>query len=289
MANYITAYFDGAVLQQISPIDIQKYLTYLRTDYKSKLGKPLSPKSIRHQYSTLNLIFEYAERQEMISNNPMRKVDPPKKEKKPIDAMTQEQAKRFFTILSDCPLDFRCILQLMITTGIRRGECIGLKWKDIDEATLTIKIERSVSYTSESGKFVGTPKTSTAIRTIPLIPSTFYLLLRLKEQISTEHPHTILKEAFIFPSKKDLFAPRDPNAITQRVKRFMKNNDLPILSPHDLRHSCATLLLSQGADVKSVQEILGHSDASTTLNFYVKSDLRQMREATEKYAAAFNL
>ena len=92
MVNIITTYFNGAVLQQISPIDIQKYLTYLRTDYKSKLGKPLSPKSIKHQYSTLNLIFEYAERQEIIAKNPMRKVDPPKKEKKPVDAMTQVQA-----------------------------------------------------------------------------------------------------------------------------------------------------------------------------------------------------
>ena len=61
------------------------------------------------------------------------------------------------------------------------------------------------------------------------------------------------------------------------------------MSPHDLRHTCATLLLSSGADIKSVQEILGHTNASTTLNFYVKADLQQMKAATEKLAAAFNL
>ena len=119
--------------------------------------------------------------------------------------------------------------------------------------------------------------------------STLKLLQQLKKQVKGQHPDTILKEAFIFPGESDLFTPRDPNAVTRRVKRFMKRNGLPDLSPHDLRHSCATLLLSQGADIKSVQEILGHADASTTLNFYVKADLRQMQAATEKYAAAFNL
>jgi integrase len=69
----------------------------------------------------------------------------------------------------------------------------------------------------------------------------------------------------------------------------MVTNGFPDLSPHDLRHSCATLLLAESADIKSVQEILGHADASTTLDYYVKSDLQQMKAATQKYAAAFNL
>ncbi|MBS5676060.1 MAG: tyrosine-type recombinase/integrase [Clostridium sp.] len=69
----------------------------------------------------------------------------------------------------------------------------------------------------------------------------------------------------------------------------MKRSGFRDLSPHDLRHSCGTLLIANGADIKSVQEILGHTDASTTLNFYVRTDLEQMKEATNKMAAAFGL
>lgn len=95
--------------------------------------------------------------------------------------------------------------------------------------------------------------------------------------------------AFLFCKDGAPFEPRDPSAVTRRMKRFVTRAGLPDVSPHDLRHTCASLLLSSGADIKSVQEILGHADASTTLNFYVKTDLRQMRLATEKYAKAFDL
>ena len=143
MTKLICKYFDGWFLQDIRPIDIQKYLIYLRTEYTGKSGKPLTAKTLSHQYSTLHLIFGYAEQQELISKNPMRKVNAPKKEKRPVDALTQAQAQRFFQCLHDCPLDFQCMLHLLITTGIRRGECLGLKWKDIDARAATLNIARN--------------------------------------------------------------------------------------------------------------------------------------------------
>ena len=76
--------------------------------------------------------------------------------------------------------------------------------------------------------------------------------------------------------------PRDPTYITKHMKKFMARIELPDMSPHDLRHTCATMLLQSGADIKSVQDILGHADASTTLNFYVKSDIENMRASTQK-------
>lgn len=117
---------------------------------------------------------------------------------------------------------------------------------------------------------VGTPKTAKSVRVIPLMEGVLTLLLALKREVQRKHPNTVLQDAFIFPSEKNLFQPRNPTGVTHRVKRFMARNDLPDFSPHDLRHSCATLLLGQGADIKSVQEILGHANASTTLNFYVQ-------------------
>lgn len=289
IAKYITAYFKGSILQEITPMQIQHYLQHLRKEHEKRTGKPLSAKYLHHHYGTLKNIFRYAERNDIIAKNPMNRVDAPKMIKKPVDALTPEQAKIFFEKLSDCPLDFRCLLHLLITLGLRRGEALGLKWKDIDEKNSLLHIERGVAYTAKTGIVVSTPKTASSIRTVPILPSTLKLLKQLYKQTRDAHPNTILKDAFIFPGQESVFSPRDPNAVTRRVKRFMKRNALPDLSPHDLRHSAATLLLSQGADIKSIQAILGHSDASTTLNFYVRADLEQMQAATDRFAAAFGL
>ena len=288
-SKLIKGFFEGLDLQEIKPLHIEKYLVYLRTDYRSRYGRALAPKTIRHHYSALKLIFEYAEKQELISKNPMSKVDSPKRDRKPVDAFTEEEAREFIKLASACDLDFRCMLMLLITTGVRRGECAGLKWSDIDERKSTLSIKRSVTYTPEFGLIVSTPKTFNGIRTIPIIPGILALLQEYRQDTQAKYRGVKLDDAFIFPSASDPFTPRTPDSITRHMKRFMKRNSLPDMSPHDLRHSCATLLLANGADVKSVQEILGHADASTTLNFYVKADIKHMTNATNKLAAAFNL
>ena len=278
-------YFKNRVIQSITSRDIQLFLNYLRTTYKTKQGKPLAPKTVRHHYRFLVSVFKYAYKQEFITENPMDKIDCPKLPKKKVDALTKEQAEQFFTIVNTCPIDFKCMLYLMTTTGVRRGELIGLQWRDIDFNKLTIDIKRNVTYTPLSGIVVDTPKTECSIRTIHLISSVAAMLKEYKEEM-----YSIAKaKDFVFPNDTDNSLPRDPNSVTSRVKRFMRANNLPDLSPHDLRHSCATLLLSNGADIKSVQDILGHTDASTTLNFYVRSDLQNMKNATEKFGQAFGL
>lgn len=285
----ILPHFESVPLQEITSIQITQYLRWLRNDYRTPHNKPLAEKSIKHHYNILALIFGYAERQDMIEKNPMKKVDTPKVTKKAVDALSEEDAARFFTALDGCTLEFRCLLQLLITTGLRRGECIGLQWQDVDFEKATISVNRAVTYTPDSGIMVAAPKTATSIRTIPLMQSTLSILTRWQREQKRRHPNKDLTSAFLFSRENAPFEARDPSAITRHLKRFTRAAGLPDVSPHDLRHTCASLLLSSGADIKSVQEILGHADASTTLNFYVKTDLRQMRVATEKYAMAFGL
>ncbi len=281
----IADYFSGKILQSITSIDIHKFLIYLRTEYRTKQGKPVSDKTIKHSYCVLVMIFEFAVDQELIQKNPMDKIDCPKLAKKKVCAFSEQEAKTFLALLPGCDSEFRCMMYLLLTTGLRRGELMGLQWQDFDFDGLTLEIVRNVTYSPEKGNVVDTPKTENSMRTIPLMPAVAAELMvyRVAERSTSG------AKAFVFPSERGEDIPRTPNAVTHRVKRFMKANGLPDMSPHDLRHTCATLLLSNGADVKSVQEILGHSNASTTLNFYVRSDIQQMKAATDKMANAFGL
>ncbi len=276
-------------IRDITAIDILTYLQYLREEYHAPDGRTLSEKSVKHHYDILRIIFNYAERMEVIEKNPIKKVDAPKTVKRPVDALTQEQAKIFFRAVAGSKLEYRCMMLLLSTAGIRRGECLGLQWQDFDFENNTISISRNVTYTKASGTVVAEPKTPCSIRTIPLMEGVKRPLMLLFQEQRKLNPDCVMQTAFVFCGKEGAFSPRDPNTVTRKISHFMKSIGLPGISPHDLRHTCATLLLDNGADIKSVQEILGHADASTTLNFYVKADLRQMKIAAQKYADAFNM
>ena len=274
--NYLGKY----QLKNITSNNIEEYLDYLKNTYKTKQNKPLSPKTIRHHYCTLNLIFEYAVKIDFIPQNPLAKVDTPKLRKQKVDALSREEVLIFLQEIEKLPLEQHLMYYLIITTGIRRGECFGLQWGDINFDNHTIRIERNVTYTSFDGITVGFPKTDTGIREIPLTDKVIDMLNKYKEDELSNF--ALSDNAFLFHSSESVFHPHEPTYLTKHLKRFMKQIGLPDMSPHDLRHTCATMLIQSGADIKSVQDILGHADASTTLNFYVKSNIDNMREATQK-------
>ena len=144
-------FFQGMVLQEITPIDIQKYLRYLRKEYKGKHGIGLSAKTVHHHYNMLLLIFGYAKRNKLITENPMDDIKAPKKEKKPVDAFTKEQAQEFLEALDGADQEFRCMMLLLLTTGLRRGELCGLQWRDFDFSEGTVSVNRNVTYTPATG------------------------------------------------------------------------------------------------------------------------------------------
>ena len=210
----------------------------------------------------------------------MTDVKIPKLSKHKVDAFTKGEVLEFIKAIDNLPPMQRLIYSLLLTTGIRRGECFGLQWGDVDFDNHIIRVERNVTYTAHGGLSVGLPKTDTGIREIPITDKVFNLLTNYKSREVNEF--TLTDNSFLFHSTNSPTTPRDPNYITTHMRRLMKRVGLPNMSPHDLRHTCASLLLQSGADIKSVQDSLGHANASTTLNFYVRSDMDAMRNATSR-------
>jgi integrase len=118
----IQPYFDGIQISKVTGIKVNEYLNWLRSDYRTKQEKPLAEKTIKHHYNILSIIFNYAERQEIIEKNPMRRAEPPKVTRKQVDALTANEAAAFLKAVEGCDLDFHSLLYTLITTGLRRGD-----------------------------------------------------------------------------------------------------------------------------------------------------------------------
>lgn len=276
----IVDYLGEFKLKDIDSNVIEQYLDYLKNTYRTKQNAQVSQQTMRHHYCTLNLIFNYALKLNYVSVNPLSKVKTPKLAKHKVDALSKGEVLLFIKETEKLPLMQRLIYTLLLTTGVRRGECFGFQWGDIDFENKIIHIERNVTFSSLNGISVGLPKTNTGTRYVPITDGVISLLKEYKQD--EEQKNVISDKSFLFHAEKSPLVPRDPTYITKHMKKFMKRVGLPDMSPHDLRHTCASLLLQSGADIKSVQDILGHSNASTTLNFYVRSDMESMQKATEK-------
>ena len=169
--------------------------------------------------------------------------------------------------LAGTSLEFRTKVMIMLTTGLRRGEVCGLQWQDIDFINNEISVNRAIVKEEHNSCLETTPKTENSIRTVPMPKGTAQLLFALK---------SINKGLWVFKN-------RYPNTLTQDVKKYTKRIGLPDYSPHDLRHTCATLLLQNGVDIQSIATLLGHSDTSTTFDYYIGSDKRKIAQAVSLF------
>ena len=158
---------------------------------------------------------------------------------------------------------------MLITCGLGRGEVIGLQWGDIDPAKMTLTVSRNITIDSSSPEkyAVGTPKSGES-RTVPLPRHAYALLQQLKREQEERYQAKILPRAYIFSRAENPYKPIYPTEPTRWQSKFVKRHGLKNVSPHDLRHTAASLAIESGASVKEIQGLLGHKDPSVTLKFY---------------------
>ena len=285
MSNDLIAYFGEKI--KLSQIDVEKvlnYITFLNTKAVTKKGQPYSDATRKHHFATLRNVLEYARKIKYIDENPIHDLDiddKPKVRNHSIDFLDAEQARKFMAALNEEPLFWRLYENILITTGLRRGEALGLQWRDIDTKKLTITIERNVTIDREADEkyHIGPTKTGEE-RTVPISARVLAMLIEHKRE-QVEKYGTLMPTAFIFNRASDPYRPVYPTEPTRWQSRFVKRHDLPDVSPHDLRHTAATLALEGGADLKQVQQLLGHKDPATTMKFYAGVSEEQQRRTVE--------
>lgn len=285
MSDDLLAFFgEKKRLNQIDAETVKRYIGYLRKDARTKRGEPYSASTVQHHYKCLVNILDYARRLHYIEANPCADLAPkekPHKESKKIDFLDSAQAREYLHCLDAEPLFWRCFENVLITTGLRRGEAVGLQWGDISADKLTLTIQRNVTIdkTAAEKYHIGSTKGKEA-RTVPISRRVYALLTQLKAE-QAEKYGALLPQAYIFCRDEDPYRPCFPTEPTRWQRKFVKRHSLPNVSPHDLRHTAATLALEGGADLKQVQELLGHKDPTTTMQFYAGVSEEQQRRTVD--------
>lgn len=289
MSNGLVSYFGKKKLSTIDGEAVKRYVKYLNTTATGKNGKPLAPSTVTHYFATLRNILGYAKRFGYIDQDPCQVLsqrERPHRKKKPVTFLEPKQAQRFLQCASDEPLYWECLLNVLILTGLRRGECVALQWGDINKEKLTLSVSRNITVDrSNPQKYhVGATKTGEN-RVIDITTSLLELLMALKREQENKYHASLMPSAFVFCSEADPYRAIYPTTVTRYVNKFIKKNRLPDVSPHDLRHTAATIALESGKSLKEVQDLLGHKDASTTLQYYAGLSEQAKRSTVEAIEA----
>ena len=256
-------------------------------------GKALG--SVQRLYTILRLIFKKAYQEESIEKNPMDRVAKPKMRKDEIkntepDHFDAEELRYIIQCLENEPLKWKALIRLMIVTGARRGELLGLKWKSVNFKKNTITIENNLCYSPAKGIFDDTPKTST-IRTNTIPADVMDLLKRLLNE-QRDFIKNVYANAEINPMPQYVFtqdnslAPMHPDSPTRYLQKFGKRYGIHNIHPHKFRHSFCTLAISAGAAVNAVSARVGHSNPSTTMRMYTGHDADAERRASDTFLNA---
>lgn len=230
--------------------------------------EPLADKTILEHHRLISTILAQAEKEMLVPYNAAAKATPPRISKKGPNYFQPETISAILEALESEPLKWRLITHLLIVTGCRRGEIMGLKWEKVDFENNRVKIDRALVSSKSKGVFEETTKTSD-IRHLSLPRETMDLLrqhkreqLRLQLANGDRWVHT----GYVFT--QDNGDHMNPDSITGWLKDFSARHGLPHINPHAFRHTVASVLLANGTDIVTVSKQLGHASITTTENFY---------------------
>ena len=269
--NQINPYLGSRPLSALTTQEIQKFYNTIKKNGRVKTdknhGTALADSMVRKVHMMLHEALNMAVKQRLLVNNPTNGTTLPKNNYAPKQILNDEQLDKFMNQIRQ-DKKWHDFFYTEITTGLRKGEICGLRWEDFDENRGTLKIKRSIGKTVNGIMIIGETKTETGSREILLPPSTVDLLRQRKVN---------LRSKWIFPDLRDIEKPMNPQCAYGRLKTILKQANLPSIRFHDLRHTFATHAIAGGVDVKTLSGILGHANASFTLDNYthVTTDMQK--------------
>ena len=267
-------------LQDIKPIHLNRFYQMLAEDGINKKavrddsGKIISngrlaPKTILEHHRIVSTMLNCAVKWRFIPENVATLSDPPKVPHQERECLTDSEARQLIMLLGKEPIHYRTMIIVLIYTGLRRGELLGLEWGDIDFENKTITISRSLQYLGGGVYHVKEPKTKSGFRKLSISSYLCDLLLEYKDWkddlVSKVGDSWIESDRLFTRPTGDFFL---PDTITWWFRKFIYSTDLPKVSLHSLRHTNATLLIAEGTDVVTVSKRLGHANTSITLDTY---------------------
>lgn len=259
----------GIPLVDLKATDIQFF-------YLDQL-KRVSASTVIHYHAVIHKALKYAVKIDLISSNPADKVERPKKDPFIGSFYDSHEMEKLFAAAKGTHLEIPIFLGSFY--GLRRSEAVGLRWSAIDFENNTLTIRHTVTSCNLSGKRVqiarDTTKTKSSMRTLPLIPAFKELLLEKREK--QEEYKRVCRRSYDkryldYICVDEMGTLISPDYLTASFPKLLKKNNLRHIRYHDLRHSCASLLLANGVPMKQIQEWLGHSDIATTSNVYAHLD-----------------
>ena len=286
--RHIYPYFKktNLLLTDVTPSHIQRY-------YTSKTEEGLSPNTVIKHHAIMRTALQYAVKTKQIKENPCDVVVKPKRKRYVAEYYTAEEIQLLLDVSKGSTIEVPIFIAVYF--GLRRSEIFGLKWSAIDPRNKVLKVCHKVVRAKEDGKMVNIAtddlKTETSYRVLPLDERLLNFLMEVRHQ--QEQNQALCGDAYNgeyleYVCVNGLGVRHNPDYITDVFGKIIARNDMKHIRFHDLRHSCASMLLSLGYSMKDIQEWLGHSNFQTTANIYSHVDPRNKKEMIRGLSSALD-